>query len=145
MHEESDLFLSLWKRGIVYLHGGCDSGFKHVIPDQHTNTLYQTKGRRYPRVFPVNISGSSLNHGDVFILDLGQNIYIWTGDSANEFEKVAGLNMAISLKNNERKGKAVIHYPRDMGGETEAAFWSALGGKCEVAAAKSDEEEMKGD
>ncbi len=71
MHEESDLFLALWKRGIVYLHGGVGSGFKHVIPDTHELCLYQTKGKRYPRVFAVPITGKSLNHGDAFILDNG--------------------------------------------------------------------------
>ncbi len=34
----------------------------------------------------------------------------------------------------------MIHYPRDMGGETEATFWSLLGGKTDVAQAKPDEE-----
>jgi hypothetical protein len=77
MHEESDLFLSLWKTGVQYLKGGVESGFKHVIPDEHVTVLFKTKGRRYPRVFPVPLSGHSLNHGDVFVLDMGENIYLW--------------------------------------------------------------------
>jgi hypothetical protein len=36
----------------------------------------------------VPLSGTSLNHGDVFILDAGADIYFWNGDKCNEFEKV---------------------------------------------------------
>lgn len=140
MHEESDLFLSVFKRGIIYLHGGCDSGFRHVIAETHDTCLYQVKGRRYPRVFAVPLSAKSLNEGDVFILDCDKNIYYWPGKDCNEFEKVAALNFAVSLKNNERKGKAMLHYPLDMGGHTEDDFWAALGGKCDIAPAKDDEE-----
>jgi len=71
---------------------------------------------------------------------MGRDIYYWPGTECNEFEKVAALNFAIGIKNNERKGKAKLHYPIDMGGETEEKFWNALGGKIEIAAAKPDEE-----
>lgn len=140
MHEESDLFLGLWKNGIVYLKGGVESGFKHVVPETIETTLYQCKGRRYPRVFPVELSGNSLTHNDVFVLDKGNDIYFWAGDQANEFEKVAALNFAVGIKNDARKGKAVLHYPRDMGGQTEQDFWDALGGQTEVKAGVADEE-----
>ena len=111
MHEETDLFLSYFKKGIQYLHGGVGSGFKHVVPDVHEARLLRVRGRRYPRVFPVPITSSSLNEGDVFVLDLGDQLYYWAGKDCNEFEKVAALNFAINVKNNERKGKAVLHYP----------------------------------
>jgi hypothetical protein len=80
----------------------------------------------------VAISGNSLCHNDVFILDCGMNIYFWAGDMANEFEKVSALNFAVGIKNDARKGKATLHYPRDMGGATEEDFWTALGGKTAV-------------
>lgn len=111
MNEESDLFLSYFKTGIQYLNGGVESGFKHVVPDVHEPRLLLVKGKKYPRVFPVPVSGASLNEGDSFVLDLGEDIYIWTGKDANQFEKVAALNFAINVKNHERKMKAMLHYP----------------------------------
>jgi len=77
MNEESDLFLSHFKGGIKYLHGGCASGFKHVVPEVHEPELMRVKGKRYPRVFPVPVDAKQLCESDVFILDLGDNIYIW--------------------------------------------------------------------
>ena len=71
---------------------------------------------------------------------MGENIYFWAGDKANEFEKVSALNFAVGIKSDSRKGKAQIHYPRDMGGKTEANFWAALGGMTEVKAGEADEE-----
>jgi len=83
MHEESDLFLSYFKSGIQYKHGGVGTGFKHVVPEVHEPRLLLIKGKKYPRVFPVPVQADSLNEGDSFVLDLGDNIYIWTGADAN--------------------------------------------------------------
>jgi hypothetical protein len=55
MHEESDLFLSYFKTGIQYMHGGVESGFKHVVPEVHEPRLLLVKGKKYPRVFPVPV------------------------------------------------------------------------------------------
>jgi hypothetical protein len=111
MREESDLFLSYFKNGIQYLHGGVESGYKHVEPEVFEPRLLLVKGRKYPRVFPVPVTATSLNQSDCFVLDLGSNIYIWTGTDANQFEKVAALNFAVNVKNHERKMKAMLHYP----------------------------------
>jgi hypothetical protein len=141
MHEETGLFLSYFKSGIEYLHGGVGTGFKHVVPEFIEPRLLQVKGRKFPRVFPAPVVASSLNEGDCFVLDLGVNIYIWTGADANQFEKVAALNFAINVKNHERKAKSVLNYPQDMGGEVEETFWKALGGKpASISPAKGDEE-----
>ena len=51
MEEETDLFLSYWRSGIHYLHGGVESGFKHVEPEVFEPRLLHIKGKRYPRVF----------------------------------------------------------------------------------------------
>lgn len=61
MHHETDLFLSYFKTGIQYLHGGVGTGFKHVEQKVIEPRLLQVKGRRYPRVFPVPLAATSLN------------------------------------------------------------------------------------
>lgn len=79
MNEETDLFASYFRNGIEYLHGGVDSGFRHVEPEVHEPKLKLVKGKRYPRVFNVPVEANSLNDGDCFILDLGMKIYYWAG------------------------------------------------------------------
>ena len=101
--EEGDLFCSYFKKGITYLNGGVASGFRHVEPETHVNVMYHIKGRRYPRCFPVDIASSSLNEGDAFLLDLGTALYYWAGAEANQQEKLKGLEVAVSIKNDERK------------------------------------------
>ena len=81
--EETELFQSYFKKGIMYLNGGVASGFKCVLPEVHVPIMYQVKGKRYPRVFPVDINVKSLNEGDVFLLDLGDIIYYWAGKDSN--------------------------------------------------------------
>ena len=83
----------------------------------------------------------SLNEGDVFVLDAGMTIYYWAGVDANEREKLKDLEIAVSIKNNERKSKAKLYYPRDAGGEIEEEFWNFFGGKpSKINPAVSDEQ-----
>lgn len=56
-------------------------------------------------------------------------IYYWAGLDANEHEKLKACEIAVSIKNNERKNKAKLFYPRDEGGQSEEDFWALLGGK----------------
>jgi len=129
MQHESDLFLSYFKKGIFYLEGGVESGFKHVEPDVYPPKLLQVKGKRYPRVFSVPLTADSINEGDVFILDLGMRLFVWAGTEATSQEKFKAAEVAVNIKNHERKTKPSLFYPRDEGGESEAEFWEALGGQ----------------
>ena len=99
---ESDLFLSYFKKGIFYLEGGVESGFKHVEPETYEPKLLQVKGKRYPRVFTVPLTTDSLNEGDVFILDLGMKLYVWAGLEATSQEKFKAAEVAVNIKNNDR-------------------------------------------
>lgn len=126
--EESQLFLSLFKTGIFYLEGGVESGFKHVEPKTYEHRLFIVKGKRYPRVWTMPLQASSLNEGDVFILDLGMKLYFFPGVDCNVNEKVKGMEILFNIKNAERGALPKHYYPR----EDEVAaqeFWSVLGGK----------------
>lgn len=129
MKEESNLFLSLFKNGIFYQHGGVGTGFKHVEPTTYTTRLLVVKGKRYPRVFEIPVNASELNEGDVFVLDTGLKIYYWAGKDCNIHEKFKALEIANNIKENERHSKAALLYPRDVQGAVEDEFWALLGGK----------------
>ncbi len=126
--EESQLFLSHFKDGIFYLEGGVESGFKHVEPKTYEKRLFIVKGKRYPRVWTMPLHHSSLNEGDVFILDLGMKLFFFPGVECNVNEKVKGMEILFNIKNAERGALPKHFYPR----EDEAAaeeFWAELGGK----------------
>ena len=95
---ESQLFLSYFKSsgGIEYLPGGMESGFRKVERDVWPTRLLHLKGKRTVRVREVSLSTSSLNQGDVFILDAGLKLYLFNGSQANKYEKakVSGSRIA---------------------------------------------------
>lgn len=147
MEEESELFLSRFPKGIKYMQGGCDSGFKHYVPEEHVPQLMRVFGKRYPRIFSMPLKGSSLNEGDVFILDLGDKIYNWQGKDSNQFEQMAAICYCGDLKNHMRKAQANIYFPRDEGNAAENdAFWAALeGSEADVQPANAKEDEQTAD
>ena len=56
----------------------------------------------------TNLSWASMNHGDVFILDMGRQIYVWNGREAGCLEKIKGLDVARRIKDEERGGRAAL-------------------------------------
>eukprot|EP00026_Physarum_polycephalum_P002067 Phypoly_transcript_02071.p1 GENE.Phypoly_transcript_02071~~Phypoly_transcript_02071.p1 ORF type:complete len:829 (+),score=189.83 Phypoly_transcript_02071:487-2973(+) len=136
---ESNLFLSYFKGGIEYLEGGIDSGFNHV-ENTHKKRLLHLKGKRNVRVREVPISASSLNKGDVFVLDLGLTLIQFNGPEASKMEKAKGLEVTSNINSNERGAKATIHiieYPKDNDKPETKQFWEELGGEGEVAPASA--------
>jgi Gelsolin repeat len=72
---ESALFQSYFAKGIQYMEGGIASGFRHVKPDEYKPRLFQVRRtRKAVRAFEVPVKATSLNHGDVFILDAGVSV-----------------------------------------------------------------------
>jgi hypothetical protein len=143
MMEESTLFMSLFKGGIFYLEGGVESGFKHVEPTTYEKKLYIVKGKRYPRVWTLEPQASSLNEGDIFILDMGMKLYFWPGKESNVNEKAKGMEILINIKNAERGGHPVTLYPRDDA-SCEGDFWAELGGKPEQINPAVPDEDAEG-
>uniref|UniRef100_F1LG30 Gelsolin n=1 Tax=Ascaris suum TaxID=6253 RepID=F1LG30_ASCSU len=85
------MFLSYFKDGIKYLQGGVASGFRHVVKnnfDDWTPRLFHCKGKRNVRCTQVVCERNSLNLGDVFILDCGNNIYVWMPPDSGRLERI---------------------------------------------------------
>ncbi|XP_071829544.1 gelsolin-like protein 2 [Apostichopus japonicus] len=101
---ESELFLSYFK-SFTMMKGGADSGFRHVEPTKYEARLFHCRGdRKRVVVTQVPLNRSKLNSGDVFILDLGLQIYQWNGAECNKDEKFKAVQYIQNLKS-ERHGK----------------------------------------
>ncbi|XP_040895476.1 scinderin like a [Toxotes jaculatrix] len=109
-NQESVTFLGYFKSGIKYKKGGVASGFQHVVTnDVNVKRLLHVKGRRMIRATEVDMSWASFNKGDCFIIDLGKDIYHWSGSESNRFERLKTTELAIDIRDNERKGRAEVH------------------------------------
>uniref|UniRef100_UPI00358EC395 gelsolin-like n=1 Tax=Myxine glutinosa TaxID=7769 RepID=UPI00358EC395 len=109
---ESSQFMALFKSrgGIKYKPGGVASGFQHVETNEvDVKRLLHLKGRRSVRAYEVPLSWSSFNKGDCFIIDLGENIYMWCGSMCNRFERLEAMRMASGIRDNERCGRGNVN------------------------------------
>lgn len=139
---ESLLFLSYFTPGPIIMHGGIDSGFRHVKPEEYRPRLLHIKGRKYVRVSEVPMTTSSLNTGDIFILDLGLKIYQWNGSKAGVAEKSKATILARAL-DDERGGKPQVVVLQE--GDKEKDFWDRLGGFQKITHAGEPDEQITGD
>jgi len=104
---ESPMFLSYYPHGIRLLEGGIESGFNHVKPESWTPRLLHVKGKKNIRVTQVPLKCSSLNSGDVFILDAGLVLYQYQGKKAGKNEKSQAAKLQRMI-DDERKGKPEV-------------------------------------
>jgi len=140
---ESARFMSHFPKGLRLLEGGAQTGFKHVEAAQYRTRLLHIKGKKHVRVSEVPNHVSSLNSGDVFILDAGKVIIQWNGSKAGVMEKAKGAEISQAIEG-EREGKASNRVV-DEGHEDEE-FWKLIGGKGPIKSAEaggSDVEEGK--
>lgn len=124
---ESTLFQSYFRAtgGIQYEAGGIESGFRKVERDVYETRLLQIKGRRNVRVKRVELAASSMNQGDVFILDAGLKLYLWSGSEANRYEKAKGLQCLTKIRDERGAKPEAIVVADDP---DNAEFWGTLGG-----------------
>ncbi|TMW63189.1 hypothetical protein Poli38472_002130 [Pythium oligandrum] len=128
---ESELFLSYFKAtGLEYLDGGVASGFNTVNRDEYETRLFQVKGKRTVRVTQVPVKNSSLTVDDVYVLDVGLELYVFNGKDANRQEKAKGLEFVRKLNNDDRGARANITFIEED--PKNATFWSTLGGYIDV-------------
>ncbi|XP_041362840.1 advillin-like [Gigantopelta aegis] len=130
---ESKLFQSYFKC-IKYLEGGVDSGFKKVERDKYETRLLHVKGKRNIRVKQVKCHYTSLNQGDVFVLDAGLQIFVWCGPASSKWEQVKGGEVARSINDEERGGRATVT-TIDTKWDSDRKFFQALGSEGQIAAA----------
>ncbi|EPB66354.1 gelsolin repeat protein [Ancylostoma ceylanicum] len=142
---ESSLFLSYFPDGIRYLSGGYDSGYHHVedMLKDWKPRLFHCKGKRNVRCAQVECKDKSLNLGDVFILDLGRELYVWMPPESGRLERIKGMACAKNIALVERHGQAQVHI-LDSDWDQDETFWSHFGGKSaakKIARARNDDED----
>ncbi|XP_037922768.1 gelsolin isoform X3 [Hermetia illucens] len=126
---ESQMFLGYFKNGIRYEKGGVASGFQHAeVNAAGEKRLFQVKGKRNVRVRQVNLSISSMNRGDCFILDAGNNIYVYVGSSAKRVEKLKAISAANQIRDQDHHGRARVHIIDDFSTPMDKEeFFTVLG------------------
>eukprot|EP00039_Didymoeca_costata_P018244 m.332725 g.332725 ORF g.332725 m.332725 type:complete len:884 (-) comp16996_c0_seq1:287-2938(-) len=140
---ETEPFKALFKAGVSYIEGGVATGFKSAAEaTKHKNRLLHVKGKRNVTVRQVEYNPSSMNVGDVFILDLGDKIYQWNGKECSRMEKQKAMDATRAIRDQERSGKAsvfIVDQDSDNSKDLEAKFWEDFGhSKQNVAAATDD-------
>ncbi|KAK6760100.1 hypothetical protein RB195_021566 [Necator americanus] len=143
-NHESALFLSYFPNGIRYIMGGYDSGYHHVedMFKDFKPRLYHCKGKRNVRCTQVEFKKESLNLGDVFLLDLGREIYVWMPPESGRLERIKGMARAKNIADLERTGQSTVHI-LDSDWDMDEVFWSYFGGLSAVESitrAKDDDE-----
>lgn len=101
---ESQLFKSYFP-AIEILKGGAETGFRHVAPEEYTpRLLHFRKEGKTVTLKEVPRSKDYLKDDDVFILDMGVEIYQWNGRSCSKDEKFKAQQHLQHMKS-ERSGR----------------------------------------
>uniref|UniRef100_A0A673IXT8 Advillin-like n=1 Tax=Sinocyclocheilus rhinocerous TaxID=307959 RepID=A0A673IXT8_9TELE len=117
---ESAKFKSYFKNGLIYKKGGVGSGFTHVETNMYNmQRLLHVKGTKHVTAREVEVSWSSFNVGDIFLLDLGKALIQWNGPQSNRQEKLKAVLLAQDIRDRERGGRAQIGVIE--GGQEEAS------------------------
>uniref|UniRef100_A0A224XQJ4 Putative actin regulatory gelsolin/villin family n=1 Tax=Panstrongylus lignarius TaxID=156445 RepID=A0A224XQJ4_9HEMI len=146
---ESDQFLKYFPSGVRYLPGGVASGFRHTeINAPGQKRLYQVKGKKNVRVRLVQLDAKSLNKGDCFILDAGNDIYVWVGSQAKGTERLKAISSANLIRDQDHNGRAKVQVVDSSSSANEVNnFFTILGSgsSAQVAnpAAPDDDQEYE--
>jgi len=103
---------------------------------RHLYRVYKKPREHTTRCFEVPQTCSSLNHGDAFLLDAGEKIYTWFGDSVSAFEKSKSAQVAHNIQQ-KRLTFGSCECILDVEDDNEE-FWQLLGGKGEIKPAEDD-------
>eukprot|EP00560_Eucampia_antarctica_P008519 CAMPEP_0197823420 /NCGR_PEP_ID=MMETSP1437-20131217/750_1 /TAXON_ID=49252 ORGANISM="Eucampia antarctica, Strain CCMP1452" /NCGR_SAMPLE_ID=MMETSP1437 /ASSEMBLY_ACC=CAM_ASM_001096 /LENGTH=389 /DNA_ID=CAMNT_0043422579 /DNA_START=46 /DNA_END=1215 /DNA_ORIENTATION=+ len=133
---ESPEFLACFPKGIRYLNGGIDSGFRSVEDAENATEkigarlfhLRKRDGEKTVHMHQVKVALSSLNQGDTFVLDDADTIYTWFGTDCSPFEKSKAAQIAHGLS---LEGHGHSTLKADVQDDDED-FWTILGGKGKI-------------
>jgi gelsolin len=102
----SDAFLELFPR-LTIRSGGVRSGFRHVGNDQKDRRadakpillrVFKPAQGGAVVVCEVEPTWQSLDEGDVFILDVGDKIWVWQGSKCSPMEKAKAAQVVHDMK-----------------------------------------------
>ncbi|XP_074347260.1 villin-4-like [Apium graveolens] len=116
---ETEKFLSYFKPCIIPREGGVASGFKKVEAEEHKTRLF------------VEFVRSSLNHDDVFILDIESKIYQFNGSKSSIQERAKALKVVQYINDPYHDGKCDIATIEDGKLTADAKsedLWAIFGG-----------------
>jgi len=127
---ETPEFLNLFKF-MHYLEGGVDGTFDPDHPENFEARLVHFKGSSHKhhkmvRMHEVPMTHTSLNMGDVFLLDTGLHLMQWHGTHASGRERNKAREMILEIRMGRRNRPK--HEIID-GLEDHDIFWELLGGK----------------
>ncbi|XP_071129219.1 protein flightless-1 homolog isoform X5 [Mytilus edulis] len=126
MEDESEEFMDLFENGVHYIEGGrTTSGFFSVDSVEYETKLYRASGAHAIHMERVDVSVRSLDRRFVYLMDNGNDIFVWVGKLARGTIRTKTRLVAEKINKNERKNKAEIHMESQA--REEAAFWKALG------------------
>lgn len=125
--DESDEFFALFDTPITYIDGGrTATGFFTIEDVQHNSRMYRVHGAGASvHMEPVLVASASLDPRFVFVVDDGENIYMWNGKKSKNTLKSKARLMAEKINKNERKNKTEI--VMEMQGCESEEFLKAIG------------------
>lgn len=138
---ESKQFLGYFEPAIRYLDGGHASGFNHVTVNAGAQKrLFQIKGKRNVRVRQVEVSVTSLNKGDCFILDVEHDILVYVGEKAKSVERLKAITVANQIRDQDHNGRGNIEIIDPYSNEGDVGqFFAALGSGDQESVAEAEE------
>jgi len=144
---EPDQFVKLFNtsgKGMIVLQGGIDGGFNIVKPEEYEPRLLRVKGKMDSMsIQQVEYQASSLNKGDVFVLDGGLQLWQWNGPEANPAEKRRAQQVVLEIYANRMRGDGIVKTPIVMDDNDDDDFWKLLGGSPDDIQKAADDDESQ--
>lgn len=108
--DESEEFFALFDTPITYIEGGrTATGFYTVEEVLHNTRMYRVHSSgAFIHLEPVTVEIESFDPRFVFIIDNGEQIFLWHGEKSKNTLKSKARLMVEKINKNERKSKAEI-------------------------------------